>query len=107
MNKKFHVRKGDQVMVIAGDSKGQKGEIREVMVNKTRAIVSGVNMMKKHQKANAKHPKGGIIEMEAPIHLSNLMVIDKTGKPTRTGRKEDTKTGKQTRFSKKSGEVIK
>jgi large subunit ribosomal protein L24 len=107
MRKKFHVKKGDQVMVIAGDSKGQKGQVREVLVNKSRAIVSGVNMMKKHQKANAKHPKGGIIEMEAPVHLSNLMVIDGSGKPTRIGRKEDAKTGKLVRYSKKTGEVIK
>jgi len=107
MRKKFHVKKGDQVMVIAGDSKGQKGQVREVIVNKSRAIVSGVNLMKKHQRPNAKHPKGGIIDMEAPIHLSNLMIIDGTGKPTRIGRKEDTKTGKLVRFSKKSGEVIK
>ena len=107
MRKKFHVKKGDQVMVIAGDSKGQKGQVREVMVNKSRAIVSGVNMMKKHQKANAKHPQGGIIDTEAPIHLSNLMVIDGSGKPTRIGRKEDPKTGKLIRYSKKTGEVIK
>jgi large subunit ribosomal protein L24 len=107
MNRKFHVKKGDQVMVIAGESKGQKGEVREVIVNKTRAIVSGVNMMKKHQKANAKHPKGGIIDKEAPIHLSNLMIIDGSGKPTRIGRKEDPKTGKIVRFSKNTGDVIK
>jgi large subunit ribosomal protein L24 len=107
MRKKFHVKKGDQVMVIAGDSKGQKGQVRDVQVNKSRAIVSGVNMMKKHQKASAKHPKGGIIDTEAPIHLSNLMVIDGSGKPTRIGRKEDPKTGKLVRYSKNTGEVIK
>jgi len=107
MRKKFHVRKGDQVMVIAGESKGKSGEVREVLVNKSRAIVSGVNMMKKHQRPNAKHPKGGIIDMEAPIHLSNLMIIDGSGKPTRIGRKEDEKTGKIVRYSKKTGELIK
>jgi large subunit ribosomal protein L24 len=107
MNRKFHVKKGDQVMVIAGDSKGQKGQVREMLTEKSRAIVTGVNMVKKHQKPNAKHPQGGIIEMESPIHLSNLMVIDGSGKPTRIGRKKDVKSGKTVRYSKKSGEVIK
>jgi len=107
MRKKFHVKKGDQVMVIAGDSKGQKGQVREIVAGKARAIVSGVNMIKKHQRPNAKHPKGGIIDIEAPIHLSNLMVIDGSGKPTRIGRKEDAKTGKLVRYSKNTGEVIK
>ena len=107
MRKKFHVKKGDTVIVIAGDSKGQKGQVREVLVRKSRAIVSGVNMVKKHQKPNAKYPQGGIIDTEAPIHLSNLMIIDGSGKPTRIGRREDSKTGKLVRYSKKSGEVIK
>jgi large subunit ribosomal protein L24 len=107
MRKKFHVKKGDKVMVIAGESKGKDGEVREVLVNKSRAIVSGVNMIKKHQRPNAKHPKGGIIDIEAPIHLSNLMIIDGSGKPTRIGRKEDAKTGKIVRYSKNTGEVIK
>ncbi|MDR0363439.1 MAG: 50S ribosomal protein L24 [Bacteroidales bacterium] len=107
MRRKFHVKKGDTVIVIAGESKGQKGQVREVLVKKSRAIVSGVNMIKKHQKPNTKFPQGGIIDMEAPIHLSNLMVVDSAGKPTRIGRKQDSKTGKLVRYSKKSGEVIK
>lgn len=107
MSRKFHVKKGDNVIVIAGDSKGQKGEVREVLTDKNKAIVSGVNLIKKHTKPNAKHPQGGIIEIEAPIHLSNLMVIDATGKPTRTGRKLDEKSNKSVRYSKKSGGIIK
>lgn len=107
MSRKFHVKKGDNVIVIAGDSKGQKGEVREVLTDKNKAIVSGVNMIKKHTKPNAKHPQGGIIDVEAPIHLSNLMIVDSTGKPTRTGRKIDEKSNKTVRYSKKSEVVIK
>lgn len=107
MRRKFHVKKGDTVIVIAGESKGQKGQVREVLVEKSRAIVSGVNMIKKHQKPNTKYPQGGIVDTEAAVHLSNLMVVDSTGKPTRIGRKQDSKTGKLVRYSKKSGEVIK
>lgn len=79
----------------------------EVLIKKDRAIVEGVNMVSKHSKPNAKHPQGGIIKMEAPIHISNLMLIDPTsGKPTRIGRRLNEK-GKLVRYSKKSGEEIK
>ncbi len=94
-------------MVIAGESRGQQGRVLEVDTQKYRAIVEGVNLMKKHTKPNAKHPNGGIIEQEASIHISNLKVVDASGNPTRVGRKEDEKTGKSVRYSKKSGEVIK
>ena len=70
-------------------------------------IVEGVNLMSKHTKPNADNPKGGIIKQEAAVHLSNLMIIDKSGKPTKVGKKKDDKTGKTIRISKKSGEVIK
>ncbi len=104
---KLHIKKGDNVMVIAGNDKGASGRVLEVIVEKQKAIVEGVNMVKKHTKPNAQYPDGGIISKEAPIHISNLKVIDKSGNPTRIGRKIDEKTGKSVRYSKKSGEVIK
>ena len=92
-------------MVIVGSNKGESGEVKQVLVKDNRAIVEGLNMVKKHTKATQDNP-GGINEMEAPIHISNLMVIDpKTGKPTRIGRK--LVDGKLVRYSKKSGEIIK
>ncbi len=105
-SKKLHIRKGDNVMVITGESKGQQGKVL-VLDSKGRAIVEGVNMVSKHQKPNAENPKGGIIQKEAPINLSNLKVIDSAGNPTRIGRRLDEKTNKSVRYSKKSGEVIK
>lgn len=106
-NKKLHIKKGDTVIVISGESKGQQGRILEVQRIKDRAIVEGVNLISKHQKPNAEHPQGGIIKKEAGVHISNLMVVDpKTGKPTRIGRKRNSE-GKLVRFSKKSGEEIK
>jgi large subunit ribosomal protein L24 len=105
---KLHIKKGDTVKVIAGNSKGQEGKIIEVLVAKSRALVEGVNMVSKHTKPNAANPQGGIVKQEASIHISNLMVVDPTsGEATRIGRKIDEKTGKLTRYSKKSGEVIK
>ncbi|MCE1199252.1 MAG: 50S ribosomal protein L24 [Marinilabiliales bacterium] len=107
MQKKLHVKKGDTVIVISGNSRGSEGKVLEVVKEKDRAIVEGVNLVSKHTKPNAKHPQGGIIKQEAAIHVSNLMLKDpKTGKPTRVGRKLD-KNGKLVRYSKKSGEEIK
>lgn len=104
---KLHIKKGDTVFVNAGESKGSTGRVLEVLVKENRAIVEGVNMVSKHTKPNAKSPQGGIIKKEAPIHISNLNVLDpKTGKPTRIARKENAE-GKLVRFSKKSGEEIK
>ena len=107
MQKKLHIRKGDTVMVIAGDARGQQGKVLNVNIDKEVAIVEGVNMVSKHTKPNAKSPQGGIVKKEAAVRISNLLVIDNTGKPTRTGRKIDSKTGKLMRYSKKSGEDIK
>lgn len=104
---KLHIKKGDTVMVIAGDHKGQQGKVLRIDTEKYRAIVEGVNLVSKHTKPNAKSPQGGIVKQESPIHLSNLMVIDSTGKATRIGRKLDPKTEKSVRYSKKTGEVIK
>ena len=87
---KLHVKKGDTVYVNAGEDKGKTGRVLRVLVKKGRAIVEGINMVSKHTKPNAKHPQGGIIKMEAPIHLSNLNPIDpKSGKPARIGRRRN------------------
>jgi len=107
MRRKLHIKKGDTVMVIAGDSKGQQGRVLVVDIEKEKIMVEGVNVVKKHSRPTNKTPKGGIIEKEAPIHISNLKVIDSSGKPTRVGRKIDEKTNKVVRYSKKTGEVIK
>ncbi len=107
MSVKLHIKKGDTVYVNAGNSRGQQGKVMEVITDKQRAIVEGVNIVKKHTKPNAKNPQGGIIEKEASIHISNLQPLDpKSGKPTRVGRKENAK-GKLVRIAKKSGEEIK
>lgn len=104
---KLKIRKGDLVQVIAGDSKGKQGKVLEVQLDKNRAIVEGANMVSRHTKPNAANPNGGIIKKEAPIHVSNLMVVDaKTGKPTRVGRQKNAE-GKLVRIAKKSGEEIK
>lgn len=107
MQKKLHIKKGDNVIVITGNSKGQKGKVLEVNREDERAIVEGVNMVKKHTKPNAANPQGGIIEKEASVHISNLMQVDpKSGKATRVGRRLGAE-GKLVRFAKKSGEEIK
>jgi large subunit ribosomal protein L24 len=107
MQTKLHIKKGDTVMVITGNSKGQQGKVLKVDTAKSKAIVEGINMVSKHTKPNAKSPQGGIIKKEALVHVSNLMVIDSAGTPTRTGRRIDTKKNMSVRYSKKSGEVIK
>jgi large subunit ribosomal protein L24 len=107
MQKKIRIKKGDSVMVITGESKGQKGRVLEVDREKERAIVEGVNLVSKHTKPNAKSPQGGIVKKEAPVHVSNLMLIDPaSGNPTRTGKRLNEKN-KLVRYSKKSGEEIK
>ncbi|HFB98191.1 MAG TPA: 50S ribosomal protein L24 [Bryobacterales bacterium] len=102
---KLKIKKGDQVIVIAGRDKGARGEVLKVLPKENRAIVKGVNVVKRHQKAT-QTAEGGIITKEAPIHISNLAHVDpKNGKPTRVGFKvlED---GRKVRYSKRSGEVI-
>lgn len=104
---KLHIKKGDTVFVNAGESKGQIGKVLKVLVAEKRAVVEGVNMVSKSQKPSAKNPQGGIVKQEAPVHISNLNVIDpKSGKPTRIGRKLNA-DGKLVRYAKKSGEEIK
>jgi large subunit ribosomal protein L24 len=103
---KLHIKKGDTVYVNTGKDKGKTGTVLSVLVEKQRAVVEGVNMVKKSTKPSAAHPQGGIIEQEAPIHISNLNVVDpKTGKPTRIGRRLGA-NGKLVRYAKKSGEEI-
>lgn len=107
MPKKFNIKKGDTVIVLTGDSKGQQGRVLSVNKEKDTAIVEGVNLISKHTKPNAKSPQGGILKKEASIHISNLMLVDPaSGKPTRVGRKLNDKN-KLVRFAKKSGEEIK
>ena len=94
-------------MVIAGNDKGQKGKVLEVHVEKNRVIIEGVNMITQHVKPSANNPEGGIEKTEAPIHISNVMVVDPaSGDPTKTGRKLND-DGKLQRFSKKTGDFIK
>ena len=104
---KLHIKKGDTVYVNAGNDKGKTGRVLRVLVSKNRAVVEGLNMVSKSAKPSAKHPQGGIIKMEAPIHVSNLNLLDpKSGKPTRVGRRKN-EEGKTVRYSKKSGEEMK
>jgi large subunit ribosomal protein L24 len=104
---KLHIRKGDTVKVIAGDDKGKTGKVLEVVLDKQRAFVEGVNIMTKHEKPSAGKPEGGIKKVEAAVHVSNLALIDPaSGQPTRVGRKANDK-GKLQRFAKKTGQFIK
>ncbi len=106
MKVKIHIKKGDLVKVIAGDHKGQQGKVLRVYTDEFKAVVEGVNMIHKHTKPNASNTQGGIIEKEAPIHISNLLVVDGKGNATRIGRKVN-ENKKIVRVSKKSGEEIK
>lgn len=102
---KIRIKKGDTVYVMAGNDKGKTGKVLSVIVDENRAVVEGVNMVSKHTKPNSKQPQGGIIKQEAPIHISNLSLIDpKSQKPTRVGYKFD--GDKKVRYAKKSGEEI-
>ena len=104
---KLHIKKGDIVYVNAGDDKGKTGRVLEVLVKKNRAVVEGINIVSKSTKPTAKYPQGGIVKIEAPVHISNLNVVDpKSGKPTRIGRRRN-EDGKLVRYAKNSGEEIK
>jgi large subunit ribosomal protein L24 len=103
---KLKLKKGDKVVVISGENKGQQGVILSVDRAKTRAVVEGVNMISKHTKPSAKFPDGGIIKKEAPLHVSNLMLLSpKNGTASRVGRKSE--EGKIVRYVKKTGEILK
>ena len=107
MGRKYHIKKGDTVYVISGESRGQQGRVLNVITSDGKAIVEGVNMVSRHTKPNARHTQGGIIKKEAPVNISNLMLVDpSTGNPTRIGRRLNEKN-KLVRYSKKTGEEIK
>ena len=107
MQKKLHIKKGDQVFVNSGEYKGQKGRVLTINRENNRAIVEGVNLVSKHTKPNAANPQGGITKQEAPIHISNLNLVDpSTGEATRIGRKLNDNE-KLVRFARKSGEELK
>ena len=101
---KLKIKTGDTVQVIAGDHKGSEGKVLTVLIEKNKAIVEGVNMVKKHTKPSAQSPQGGIVEKEAAIHISNLSLLTGKGETTRVGYKMD--GDNKLRFSKKSNEVI-
>jgi large subunit ribosomal protein L24 len=103
---RLHVKKEDTVMVITGKDKGKKGRVIAAFPKENRVLVEGINMMKKHARPSQQNPQGGILNQEAPIHVSNVMLIDpKSGEPTRVGYKV-LDNGKKVRVAKKSGEVI-
>ena len=103
---KLHIKKEDTVIVLAGQDKGKTGKVLKVFVDSNRAIVEGVNMVSKSTKPSAKNPQGGIVKQEAPLHISNLSLIDpKSGKATRIRIEREGKSIK--RIAKKSGEEIK
>ena len=101
---KLKIKTGDTVKVIAGDHKGSEGTVQKVLIEKNKAIVEGVNMVKKHTKPSAQNPQGGIVEKEAPIHISNLSLLNSKGEETRVGYRME--GDKKVRFAKKSNEVI-
>ena len=102
--KKFHIKKGDTVIVNAGNDKGKTGKVLEVLRDKDRVIVEGVNMVSKHTKPNSQNPQGGIVKQEAGIHISNVQLMDSSAKPVKVGYK--TVDGKKVRYAKKSGEEV-
>ena len=103
---KFHIKKDDQVIVLAGSDKGRSGKVLKVLVDKERVLVEGINMVSKSTKPSAANPQGGIVKQEAPIHISNVSLIDpKSGKATRIKIEREGKIVK--RIAKKSGAVIK
>ncbi|MCI4667920.1 MAG: 50S ribosomal protein L24 [Bacteroidia bacterium] len=107
MAKKFHIKKGDMVRVLAGKDRGKEGRVMVMLPKDNKAIVEGVRIVYKHTKPNQTQPEGGIIETEAPIHLSNLMLIDpSTKEPTRIGRQRNENGKGWVRYSKKSGQIL-
>lgn len=102
--KKFRIRKGDTVKIIAGEHKDEEGKVLKVLYDKDKVIVESINMIKKHLKPNAQNPQGGIKEIEAPIHISNVSLMDKDGNPTRV--RFEVQDEKKVRVSTKTNEVI-
>ena len=105
-NAKMKIKKGDQVIVLTGKNKGTKGEVIQAMPKESRVVVQGVNVVKRHRKPTQTNPQGGIDEVERPIHVSNVAMVDpKDDKPTRVGYKK-LKDGKKVRVAKRSGETV-
>ncbi|WNJ16528.1 50S ribosomal protein L24 [Pontibacter sp. G13] len=108
MGKKLHIKKDDIVYVLSGKDRGKEGRVLRVIPAEDRAIVEGVNVVSKHVRPSQQYPDGGIIQQEAPIHVSNLMLVDPSTKErTRIGRKRNEDGKGWVRYSKKSGEIIK
>ena len=102
----MHVKKGDLVVVISGKGAGKTGKIKRVLPKENRVIVEGVNLVKKHQRPTRQNPSGGIVEIEASVHASNVLLLDgKTNRPTRT-RQGTNKEGKKVRMAVKTGTVF-
>ena len=106
MEKRFKIKSGDTVKVISGGSRGKEGTVISIDRSKDRVVVEGVNIVTKHVKPNASNPQGGVVKVEAGIHISNVMVVDAAGNTTRVGRRRND-NGKLTRYSKKSNEDLK
>ena len=106
MFQRLKIKKGDMVVVTAGDNKGKQGRVIEVNREKDTVIVEGVNLVTRHKKPSAQNPQGGIEKKEAGINISNVMLLDAKGNATRVGRRRN-ENGKLERYSKKSGEAIK
>lgn len=103
---KLHIRRGDTVRVLSGNSRSKEGKVLRILPDAYRAVIEGVNMVSRHLKPSAKNPQGRIEKKEAPIHISNLMLVDPaTGDATRIGRKKN-EAGKLERYSKKTGNII-
>lgn len=103
--KKLHVKTGDTVKVIAGDERGKTGRVTSVLTDKQKVVIEGLNLVTKHTKPSAGNPQGGIKKVEAPIHASNVMLVDEKGNTTKTARRTNSE-GKSERYAKKTGEVI-
>jgi len=104
MMAKLKIKTGDKVRVITGENKGREGKVLDVLKEKNKALVEGINLVKKHLKPSATNPQGGISEKEAPIAISNLALLDKEGNPTRVGYRFE--GDKKVRFAKTTNEVI-
>ncbi len=102
--KKIRIKTGDTVKIIAGDHRGAEGRVMKVLRDENKAIIEGINMIKKHMKPSAQNPQGGIVEKEAPIHVSNLSLLTPKGEVTRVGVRME--GDKKVRYSKKTNEVI-
>ena len=105
--KKTYLKKGDNVQIMTGRDKGKKGRIISINKMKYIAIVEGVNLVSKHTKPNQDNPKGGVLKKEAGIDISNLMLVDSKGKPSRIGKRVNKKTGKKERYFKTTGDLVK